>query len=200
MNLPLLEPCKHVLPADEFDTRSQLLADIGQGDDPIAVMLTCSELGYAPDQVSHANPGEIMIIQNAGGLVPAANTEDAFIKSVIYGLSLSTVRHLIVCGHTECKTLGLLLVKETQGKKNPFDNLMQCVGERLHTTYRDRPAREWLGIVIQETILQQIANLRSHAYIQSRLRQAELLLHGWIRNDQTSTITAYDAVTGQFCD
>ena len=81
MSLPRLEPCAHDLPADQFGSASQLLADIGRGDQPVAVMLTCWELGCAPDQVSHANPGEIMVVQNPGGLVPAADMKDATIIS-----------------------------------------------------------------------------------------------------------------------
>lgn len=55
-------------------------------------------------------------------------------------------------------------------------------------------------IIVQEAILQQLANLRSHADSQWRLRGGKLLLHGWLRDDETSAITAYDPVVGQFCD
>ncbi len=202
MSLPHLEPCEHDLPVDEFGSASQVLAAIGQGDQPVAVMLTCWELGFAPDEVSHANPGEIMVVQNPGGLIPASEMKKvgAILGSVLYGLSCETVRHLIVCGHTECTTLRLLLEEETQGTTNPFGTLMQPVKERFQSTYADRPARDWLGIIVQEAILRQLASLRSHSYIQSRLRDGRLLLHGWLRNDETSAITAYDPVAGQFCD
>lgn len=202
MNLPLLEPCQHVLPAQEFGKKSQLLEELGQGIEPVAVMMTYWELGFAPDQLSHTNPGEIMVIQNPGGLVPAASMTDEqpFLGSVTDTLNYPTVRHLIVCGHTECKTLGLLVSDNTDEKKNPFRMLLDSVAERFRATYRERPAQDWLGLVVQETILQQLANLRSHSHIQSRLQKGELVLHGWIRDDQTSAITAYDPASGQFND
>jgi len=202
MSLPQLEMCEHDLPADEFGSASQVLADIGQGDQPVVVMLTCWELGFSPDEVSHANPGEIMVVQNPGGLIPASEMKEvgAILGSVLYGLSCETVRHLIVCGHTECKTLRLLLDEETQGTTNLFGTLMQPVKERFQSTYADRPARDWLGIVVQEAVLQQLANLRSHADIRCRLRSRKLLLHGWLRDDETSAITTYDPVLGQFRD
>lgn len=202
MHFPQLEPCGHDLPRDEFGSASQLLSVLGQGNDPVAVMLTCWELGGAPDQVSHANPGEIMVIQNAGGLVPVVDAKDegGSLGSIIYGLSFPAVRHLIVCGHTECKTLGVLLPEAMQRTKNPFHERMQGVSIPFQTTYLDRPARDWIGIIVQEAILQQLANLRSHTYIRSLLQQGNLLMHGWIRDDQSSTITPYDPVAGQFCD
>jgi carbonic anhydrase len=202
MILPQLEPCEHDLPADEFGSSLQLLADFGQGVQPVAVMLTCWELGFAPDEVATASPGDIMIVQNPGGLVPAAETENggSSLASVMYGLDHATVRHLIVCGHTNCGTLRLLLKEETRRTENPLGGLMRSVKERFQSTYDDRPARDWLAIIVQETILQQLANLRSHAEIQSRLRSGKLLLHGWVRVDETSVIKTYDPAVGQFCD
>ena len=202
MNLPHLEPCEHELPPSEFGTLSQLMADTGHGDAPIVVMLTCWELGTAPDQVSFANPGEIMVAQSPGGLVPSVETHEpgSYLGTVLYGLNHSTVGHLIVCGHTECKTLGLLLEAESKKKKNPFHHLMENVKERFRVTYADRPARDWLSIVVQESVLQQLANLRSHTSVESRLRDGTLLMHGWIRDDDSSAIAAYNPTAGQFCD
>ena len=199
MQLPVLELCQHVLQAAEFGTKSQLLLEIGQNDDPIAVMLGCSELGFAPDEVSHANPGEIMIVQNPAGLVPPADTGGT-IASIMYGLHLPTVRHLIVCGHTQCGILRMVLAKESKGKESPVLMGLQGVMKRFHAIYADRPEHDWLGIIIQETILQQLAHFRSDTYVQSRLQQGKLFLHGWIRDDQTSSITSYEPVSGQFCD
>ena len=75
---------------------------------------------------------------------------------------------------------------------------MESVKDRFEEAYADRPARDWLGIVVQESVLQQLANLRSHDDIRERLEAGELLLYGWMRNDETSAITAYDPATGQF--
>lgn len=202
MGLPQLEVCERDLPADEFGSKTQLLADIGQGDQPVIVMLTCSELGFIPDALSNANPGEVMVVQNPGGLVPGAETQDggSFLESVFYGVRCTTVRHLVVCGHTACTMHRLLLEEKVKDKKNVFRVLMQAVTERCQATYADRPAEEWGGIVVQETVLQQLANLRSHAHIQSRLREGSVRLHGWLRDDETSVITAYDPAVGQFCD
>jgi carbonic anhydrase len=199
MRLPVLESWQHILRAAEFGTKSQLLAEIGENDDPIAVMLTCSELGFAPDHISHANPGEIMIVQNLAGVVPPSDTGGTF-ASIMYSLHLPTVRHLIVCGHTKCGILRMVLANEAKGKKSPFSMGLQGLSKRFHAIYSDRPEHDWLGIIVQETILQQLAHFRSDTYIQSRLQQSKLCLHGWIRDDQTSSITAYEPVLGQFCD
>jgi len=200
MDLPPIKACRHDLPANEFGTPKGLLGALGHGNQPIAVMLTCWELGGAPDELSSAKPGELMVVQNLGGLVPASNEtcDDSSLASIVYALSLHDVQHLIVCGHSECKALGMLFNEETVGRKHPFHMLKHSVKDRIESVYTDRPLRELLGILVQETILQQLSNLRSHQRIASRLQQGKLMLHGWIRDDANSMITAYDPVTGQF--
>ena len=94
----------------------------------------------------------------------------------------------------------MVLANEVKGREGPFRMSVLGVIERFHAIYSDRPEHDWLGIIIQETILQQLAHFRSDTYVQSRLQQGELSLHGWIRDDQTSSITAYEPVSGQFCD
>ena len=201
MKLPKLEPSQHDLPPSEFGTTWKLKADVGRGDEPTVVMLTCWELGGAPDDVSFlARPGEVMFAQNPGGLVPPVDRREpgSALDTILYALAHPTVRHLIVCGHSECKTLGLLLDDGSQNKSNPFRDLMESVKNRYREAYADRPADERLGLLVQESVLQQLANLRSHEEIRSRLEVGNLLLHGWVRDDESAAIHVYDAKTGQF--
>ena len=54
------------------------------------------------------------------------------------------------------------------------------------------------NLMVQESVLQQLANPRSHEEIRSRLGAGNLLLHGWVRDDESVAIHVYDAKTGQF--
>jgi len=200
MNLPKLEPHPHELPSAEFGTKVGLLSELGQSNEPIAVMVTCWELGGIPDQVSHASPGEIMVVQCPGGLVAAPDTESnkLDLHSVLYYLQQPSVRHLIVCGHSQCTTLAVLLDDETKSTMDAYRHLIEDVLRRFQSTYIKRPESDWLQIIAQESVLQQLANLRSHKQIQSRLDAGSLFLHGWIREDQTSAIAAFDTNSGQY--
>lgn len=199
---PQLERSDHELLTTEFGTHRELLGCLGQSDQPRAVMLTCWELGGIPDQVAHANPGEIMIVQNPGGLVESADAleKGSAFASVAYCLEHPAVRHLIVCGHTQCKTLAALLGNETKGTLDTYRQILACVSRRFEELYAQRPEHEWLRIVAQESVLQQLANLRGHTTIRSRLRNGSLSLHGWMRDDETSVVAAFDPVSGQFSD
>lgn len=68
MNPPKLVPNSLDLPSTGFGSKVGLLSELGRSNEPIAVMLTCWELGGVPGQLAHANPGEILVVQNPGGM------------------------------------------------------------------------------------------------------------------------------------
>ena len=200
MILPQRNPGEFDLPAHEFGTTAQLMAAAGGGHEPTIIMLTCWELGSAPQDVSFAQPGEIIIAQNPGGLVPSAAAQQAgsALDTIRYGLTRPTVRHLIVCGHTQCKTLGLLLVDDKRNLPNPFRDLMHSTENRIEATRADHPSDEPLDLIVEASVLQQLVNLRTHRDIRQRLEAGKLLMHGWVRNDLTASIRPYDPTTGRF--
>jgi carbonic anhydrase len=202
MGLPKLEPHRHDLPADVFGSTAVLLDELGRSEEPIAAMVTCWELACTPHQVSHATPGEIMVVQNPAGLVAAAgaNGEVAISESIRYCLQQPTVRHLIVCGHTRCKTIAAILSDDAAGRLDTSCQIRACASRQFEELYANRPAGEWLGIIAQELVLLQLANLGGHAEIQSRLSSGTLHLHGWMRDDETSVVAAFDPASGQFTD
>lgn len=201
MSLPQLKPYSQELPFHEFSTKQELLNCLGRSDQPVAVMLTCWELGGIPDQVSRAAPGEIMVAQNPGGLVRDVNKhgDGVTFDTIIYCLQQPTVRHLIVCGHTQCHTLAALFCDATEARMGAQRSLLNEVSQRLRANYSKRASSDWLRILAQEAVIQQLANLRSHSPIRSRLDGGSLFLHGWMRDDETSAISAFDPVSGQFC-
>lgn len=80
-----------------------------------------------------------------------SNTEREFRRNhdypESYGLSYSTVRHLIVCGHTECNTLKLLLASENERQENPFNKLMEPIDELFQATYRLTVYTDRVGVL-----------------------------------------------------
>jgi carbonic anhydrase len=196
MQLPILEQCDRQFQAKEFGTISQLVRDLGKGSDPVAIMLTCSELGFEPDQLSHANSGELIVIQTAGGLIHPDDASD----SVDSTLEYLGVQHLIVCGHSECKVFDLLLKPQPQRPKLIIQEMLSNVDGRFRRVYADRPRSEHRLLLIQESVLQQLAQIRQRAAVQLRLQSESLRLHAWVRDDETSTIAVFDVESGQFTD
>jgi len=55
-----------------------------------------------------------------------------------------------------------------------------------------------LNVTIQENVLAQMENLRTHPVVASGLAQGKLKLHGWVYKIETGEVFGYDAESGQF--
>ena len=59
-----------------------------------------------------------------------------------------------------------------------------------------RPAR--VTATVEENVLIQLENLRTHPVVAARLARGELSLHGWVYKIETGAVFAYDPRQGQF--
>ena len=68
----------------------------------------------------------------------------------------------------------------------------------MHEKYADRTGSEQLNVAIQENVLAQLENLRTHPVVASALAQDKLRLHGWVYKIETGEVFVYDPATRQF--
>jgi carbonic anhydrase len=64
--------------------------------------------------------------------------------------------------------------------------------------YAEHPDDALLNVTIQENVLIQMENLRTHPAVAAGLAAGKLKLHGWVYKIETGQIFAYDPERGQF--
>jgi carbonic anhydrase len=57
-----------------------------------------------------------------------------------------------------------------------------------------QPSAECLLALIEDNVVAQLKNLRSHPAVAARLAKGDLALHGWVYHTGPGTVTAYDEV------
>lgn len=196
---PLVSTRRNQLAASDFGNTSGLIAAFRKGVLPAAVMLTCWDLCDAPDQVSHAAPGQVLVVQNPGGLVPAGGGESASaVASIELALQESGVRHLIVCGHRDCATVPLLLDDARPDYLPEYRDIVADLRMELCGLEASLAPHHRRDVFVQETVLQQLVHLRSDPQVRSRLDAGSLRLHGWVYDDRTARIAVYNPFTRRF--
>ncbi|MBI4867105.1 MAG: carbonic anhydrase [Candidatus Wallbacteria bacterium] len=172
------------------------------GQSPVALFVTCADSRLNPNLITQAEPGDIFILRNAGNIVPPYGAvfggEAATIE---YAVAVLGVRDIIVCGHTNCGAMHALLAP---GKLRE----LPAVGRWLEQTevtrrimrenYAHLRGRERELAAIEENVLVQIENLRTHPAVASGLASGKLDLHGWLFELETGIVNAYDPVLGCF--
>ena len=68
----------------------------------------------------------------------------------------------------------------------------------MRDKYSDHEPAALLNVTIQENVLAQMENLRTHPVVASGLSRGKLKLHGWVYKIETGEVFAYDPNSGQF--
>ncbi|VVC24333.1 Carbonic anhydrase [Cinara cedri] len=88
--------------------------------EPKALFFTCMDSRMLPARFTETNVGDMFIVRNAGNLIPhSQHFLDEYTTCEPAALELGCVhndiRHVIVCGHSDCKAMNLLhLLRDTE--------------------------------------------------------------------------------------
>ncbi len=187
-----------------FQTHQELFERLAQGQNPEALFITCSDSRINPNLITQTSPGDLFILRNAGNIIPphgAANGgEGATIEFAIAALG---VKDIIVCGHSLCEAVKGLLHPELIEKLpsviswlSHAEATRRIISENYdHLKLTDE---QRLSVAIQENVLVQLENLKTHPAVAARLARGELNLHGWTYKIETGEVFSYDSNMGQF--
>lgn len=192
----------HHFQGNLFRPQRELFERLADGQYPETLFITCSDSRINPNLITQTDPGELFIIRNAGNIVPpfgAANGgEAATIEFAVVGLG---VQDIILCGHSHCGAMKGLLYPESLAK---LPTMAAWLGHAEATRwvarqqYADRSEADLLNITIQENVLMQLENLRTHPAVAVAVASGKLKLHGWVYKFETGQVFAYSPQDGQF--
>lgn len=154
---------------------------------PKIMMVACSDSRVDPAILTNAEPGDVFMVRNVANLVPpcaldhAAHGTSAALEFAVISLE---VQHIIVLGHSGCGGIQALLTADpTIAREHAFIyNWMQIVDEARRRTLilaRTQPLTVQLRVFEQESIKTSLANLLSFPWINERIAQGHLRIHGW---------------------
>lgn len=169
------------------------------------LMITCSELGVAPDNISFQTPNRCVILQHLAGSVPSKSECD-----VIDGLSFDNVeslfnkydfRHIIVCGHLRCGVIRNWLapppaVYSDVGRfRARFES-----GTRdfVDQHYKPVTSEQRVTLMVCEHVLCQIDNLLTHRFVADRVQRQVTDLHGWVLDEASARVHRYNIAESAF--
>lgn len=194
---------KHVYPRHK-----DLFGELASGQSPEVLFFTCSDSRIDPNMMTGTNPGDLFICRNAGNIIPPhSNETGGMTASIEFAVAVLQVRHIIVCGHTDCGAIkGALDVQGLKGLPHVQEWLGHCrsaieiVRER-HNLPHDGPLdSEYLNEAIEENVLQQVQHLRTHPTVAAKLATGKIKIHGWVYDIRSGGIRCCGQDSFQFED
>jgi carbonic anhydrase len=185
-----------------FGTQHELFERLSHGQSPETLFITCSDSRINPNLLTQTQPGDLFILRNAGNLIPPYNPtpggEAATIEFAVMGLK---VKDIIVCGHSHCGAMdGLLHPERTKDfpALNRWLEHAEATRRLVAELYQSKPPEARLNVAIQENVLAQMVNLRTHPSVATALAAGRLRIHGWVYKIETGEIFAYQPDKRQF--
>ncbi len=194
---------KNVYPAHK-----DLFGALADSQNPDVLFFTCSDSRIDPNMVTGSNPGDLFICRNAGNVIPPhSNETGGMTASIEYAVAVLHVRHIIVCGHTDCGAIkGALDIPALKGLPHVKEWLSHCrsameiVRER-HGIAGDEPLdTKYLNEAIEENVQQQVQHLRTHPVVAAKLATGKIEIHGWVYDIKSGNIRCCGRDSVQFKD
>ncbi len=186
-----------------FSAQRHLFEKLAEGQNPLALFITCSDSRINPNLITQTDPGELFILRNAGNIVPPYGASRGGEEgSIEYAVSVLGVEDIIVCGHSHCGAMSALLNPEMAAPYPAIRNwLDHAEGTRriIEENYKHLDgefARQTAAVEVN--VLVQLDNLRTHPAVAAALAREQLNLHAWVYEFETGKVFAFDSPAGQF--
>jgi len=186
-----------------FSAKQRLFEKLVEGQQPLALFITCSDSRIDPSLLTQTEPGELFILRNAGNIVPSYGAcQGGEAATIEYAVSVLGVKDIVICGHSHCGAMGGLL-DQPQIEKLPavrawlsHAESTQRIIDENYGHLSDPSAR--LTATVEENVLVQLEHLRTHPSVAAALGRKSLNLHGWVYKFETGQVFGYHPPDGQF--
>ncbi len=192
----LIEGHKH-FHAELFPKKKNTFHLLSESQSPEFLFITCADSRIVPDLILGTGPGELFISRSIGNIVPPAVAADADgIRATIeYAVEALKVKHVIVCGHSDCGALKAAVNRKALEPLPKSRHWLQYVepafNHRQPVNPVDGDGAE-LAALIRGNVVAQLENLKGQSAVAAAMQQGRLAVHGWYYDILTGRIERYD--------
>lgn len=184
----------------EHCQRFQRLSTEGQS--PEILFIGCDDARVIPEAITGAQPGDLFVIRVLANVIPPYGTGEIAVGAALeYAIGHLEIRHIIVCGHTDCagvKALDVALDQLCEPHLARWIEYARAAQTQVDARGVDADARH--RVIVEQNVLLQLENLRTYDVVRQRLAQHLLTLYGWVYHLSSGQISYWDASVGRFAD
>ncbi len=152
---------------------------------PHTLFIACADSRVDVESITSARPGEVFVTRNIGNMVPAYGEMLGGVSAVIeYAVMALKVRHVVVCGHSDCGAMKALLnpasIAGMPTVTSWLTNGKAALTVSESMAEKDERPRERLSRLTEENVLMQLAHLKTHPSVAGALARGDLTVSGWV--------------------
>ena len=150
---------------------------------PHTLIVACADSRVDVETITNSGPGEVFITRNIGNMVPAYGEMLGGVSAVIeYAVSALGVKHVVVCGHSDCGAMKALLHPEATETMPTVKSWLTNGKAALSVaeSLQKEAGRELLPVLTEQNVLMQLAHLKTHPSVAGAMARGELTISGWV--------------------
>ena len=177
-----------------YPEHRELFERLALGQRPRALFITCADSRIDPCLLTQTKPGDLFICRVIGNVVPPYPDAVGGVSATIeYAVGVLGVEDVIVCGHTDCGVM-----KSVVNPEAVKDLPAVAAWVDYAQPARERAGSDDLLALIEQNVVQQIENLKTHPAVSHRIGKLDLGLHGWVYHIADGLVTRLETETGRF--
>lgn len=183
-----------------FLSMQELFADLGKGQHPETLFITCSDSRLNPNLLTQSEPGHLFIIRNAGNIVPPYDSLSTEAGTIEYAVSLG-IQEIIICGHVYCGAMSALLnpnlVSSMPAVRHLLDHALETLNH-LPQNPRHLQNKTRLNAAVEQNVLVQVQHLKTHPSVLKASLIRGLKIYAWVYHFDTGEVLIYSPKYEQF--
>ena len=184
-----------------FPQRKELFHSLASHQDPKALFISCSDSRLVPELVTQQEPGQLFVIRNAGNIIPSFGPEPGGVSaSIEYAVKVLNITDIVICGHSNCGAMKAIASCQCLDHMPAVAHWLRYTDAAKAVvdehTYPDEDSK--VNAMVQENVIAQLNNIKTHPCVSVGLRNKALRLHGWVYDIESGVILALDRQTKKF--
>lgn len=169
-----------------------LLAELQK---PDVLFITCADSRVVPDLILQTEPGDLFLCRTVGNIVPPHGQLPGGVSSTVeYAVEVLHVRHIIVCGHSDCGAMKAVMDQRDLSRlplTAKWLGFAQSSWSHLDSAVDRNDPRALHRGLIEANVIGQIENLKTHPEVTRGIAHGTLQVHGWYYDILSGAIDTY---------
>lgn len=185
-----------------FPERQEQFHRLAAGQAPHTLFITCADSRVVPEMITQTEPGELFVCRNIGNIVPAYGEMLGGVSALVeYACTALGVRHVVVCGHSDCGAMKGLLNPDDPGMRRmptvrSWLRNAEAARSVVEVTRPGLEGPEKVQALVEQNVRTQLGHLRTHPAVAARVAEGNLALHGWVYGIEDGVVSSVDEAGG----
>ncbi|CAM4427765.1 MAG: Carbonic anhydrase 1 [Legionellaceae bacterium] len=192
---------------DSLEEYRAKFAKLALGQNPDTLFIACCDSRVVPNVFASCDPGDLFVVRNIGNIVPPyAQTQNADISTaaaIAFSVLTLNVQDIIICGHSQCAAMEAFTGLNINHEIPFLNNWLEFAHPSYEKFKQQAPINNSQHLsqqnqLSQLNVLQQLNHLKTYPYVQERLLQKQLRIHGWWFDLATADVYHYEKQAAAF--